>query len=44
VKINSPVAFYREEWPKDFPKVILNAPVGEAARHPDYYAAKKVVI
>lgn len=40
MKTNPPVAFYREEWPKDFPKVILNAPVGEAARHPDYYAAK----
>lgn len=39
-KMNNPIAPYRQEWQKDFPKVILNAPLGDAAKHPDYQAAK----
>lgn len=36
----APIAPYRKEWQQDFPKVILNAPLGEAKKHSDYQAAK----
>ncbi len=38
--MNTPITSYRQEWQPDFPKVILNAPLGDAAKHPDYQAAK----
>jgi len=34
------IAPYRMDWSEDFPKVILNGPLGDAARHPQYNAAK----
>lgn len=36
----NPILFNRVDWPKYFPKVILNTPLGKAAEHPDYMAAK----
>ncbi|MEI6708829.1 MAG: hypothetical protein WCK96_17030 [Methylococcales bacterium] len=36
----NPIAPYRQAWQKDFPKVILNAALGDASKHSSYLAAK----
>lgn len=38
--MNNPIAPYRQEWEQSFPKVILNAALGDASKHSHYLAAK----
>jgi len=38
--MNNQIAPYRQIWNKNFPKVILNAPLGDAKKHPKYLDAK----
>lgn len=39
-KMHKAIAPYRQGWGENFPKVILNAPLGNAAKHPSYISAK----
>ena len=38
--MNDLIAPYRQKWQNDFPKVILNAALGDASKHSNYLAAK----
>ncbi len=40
IEMTNYLAPYRQEWEQNFPKVILNAPLGNASKHPSYEAAK----
>jgi hypothetical protein len=40
IVMNKKIAPYRQKWEPNFPKVILNSPMGEAAKHPRYIEAK----
>jgi hypoxanthine-guanine phosphoribosyltransferase len=38
--MNDLIAPYRQKWQNDFPKVVLNAALGDASKHSHYVAAK----